>query len=76
MLGCQPAPAHRGESRDEASVEAAHQEEETTAILDGSRRLAVAESERWKRYFCSDIAYVPALFPIKNLNVVFFWFQE
>jgi hypothetical protein len=45
MLGCQPAPAHRGESRDEASVEAAHQEEETTAILDGSRRLAEADSE-------------------------------
>ncbi len=48
----QGTPAYwssRRGSRDEASMGPAHQEEETTAILDRYRRLAEAESEWWKR---------------------------
>ncbi len=36
-------------SRDEASLESAHQEAEATAFPDRCRRLAVAKSERWER---------------------------
>jgi hypothetical protein len=42
---CHPTQAHKGGSRDEASMEVAHQEEETFAILDRCRGLAKAESE-------------------------------
>jgi hypothetical protein len=38
-------PSHQEESRDEAGAAAAHQKEETTAILDRCVRLAEAESE-------------------------------
>jgi hypothetical protein len=44
----QELPAHpssQTDIRDEASVEAAQQEEETTAIRNGCRKLAEAESE-------------------------------
>jgi hypothetical protein len=40
-----PARPSSQSSRDEASMEAAHQEEETTAILEGCRMLAKTESE-------------------------------
>ncbi len=49
-------------SRDEASVEASHQEEETKTILGGCRKLAEAGSEWWKRYICSDKVFVPILY--------------
>ncbi len=42
---CHPTQAPRGGSRDEAGWEAAHKEEESTAILDRCGRLAEAESE-------------------------------
>jgi hypothetical protein len=44
-------PAHNSSRGlwDEASMEAAHQEEETMAFLERCRRLAEAKSELWKR---------------------------
>ncbi len=38
-------PTSHGDSREETQEEAAHQEEETIAVLDGCGRLAEAESE-------------------------------
>jgi hypothetical protein len=49
-------PAHpslQGSGRDEASAEAAHQEKETTTILDECRKLTEAENE-----FGRDIIFV------------------
>jgi hypothetical protein len=42
-------PSSQRDSRDEACVEATHQEEEATTILYECRRPAEAESEWWKR---------------------------
>jgi hypothetical protein len=46
-----PDPSSQGGSVDEGSVEAVHCEEEIIAIINGCKRLAKAESERWKRSF-------------------------
>jgi hypothetical protein len=41
-----PDPSSQGGSVDEGSVEAVHCEEEITAVINGCKRLAKAESER------------------------------
>jgi hypothetical protein len=44
-LGTPAYPNSRGESRDEASHEAGHQQEETTDILNGSKKADIAQGQ-------------------------------